>query len=207
MKGHIKYLFSTWPLFFTTACATGGGDPYGMDSSVDWTWEPDTGWIEVPDAPEDTPVDTSIDQATDTVLDTLPDPEIDTAIEPASDPLVDDAPDTVDGPGPCGGKPVGGYCWYLGDEEQTCTAACAAHGGYSEATRTFAGSDGTNWNCNDVLDALDAAGVSTNTLSASGAGVGCFLMNLVNDRYRVADTPTISDATYMLARRACACNE
>ncbi|MBI5502767.1 MAG: hypothetical protein HY907_21155 [Deltaproteobacteria bacterium] len=110
-------------------------------------------------------------------------------------------------PGPCAGARVGGHCWYLSGEERSCDNACAAHGGYDDATRTYAGSSGTDANCDAVLDALGAGGSATSTLSGSGAGVGCFLMNMVDSRYRVQDTPTTPAATYLLARRACACTE
>jgi len=107
--------------------------------------------------------------------------------------------------GPCGGEEIGGHCWYLGGEERSCDDACTGHGGYDEATRTYAGSSGTNANCDAVLNALGVGGSSVSTLGGSGTGAGCFYMNMADTRYRVADTPTASGATYILSRRACAC--
>jgi hypothetical protein len=174
--------------------ADAAGDP-----AAEWSWDT---WHAA-----DTASDPAVDTATDVAWDTASDPAVDTATDVAWDTASDPASDTGVEPGPCGGTPHAGYCWYLGGEEQSCQEVCSPHGGYHEATRTFAGSDGTNWDCNDVLDALDAPGDSTGTLSASGAGVGCFVMNLVDDRFRVADVPTNATDTYTLGLRACACNE
>src|SRR5262249_43149969 len=44
---------------------------------------------------------------------------------------------------PCGAV-VGGFCWYKAANGVNCDATCAAAGRvYSDATRTYAGSDGT----------------------------------------------------------------
>jgi len=52
------------------------------------------------------------------------------------------------------GQVVGGFCWYLGTANQSCDTVCQDHGGYHEATRFYAGSDGTTPNCTAVLNAL-----------------------------------------------------
>ena len=84
---------------------------------------------------------------------------------------------------------------------------CSSHGGYSTCTMSYAGSGGTTSNCDNVLTALGIPGPgSTSDLIGSGAGVGCFYMDIVAARYRVYDTATTAGATYTLARRACACN-
>jgi hypothetical protein len=55
----------------------------------------------------------------------------------------------------CGGVLVGGYCWYVGEANGSCTDACALHGGCSLAgTRDYAGSGGTDEHCVAVLYAL-----------------------------------------------------
>ena len=59
-------------------------------------------------------------------------------------------------PTTCAGTWVGGYCWYFGAEGESCTEVCASHDGYHKATRTYAGSDGTDSNCYTVLSALGA---------------------------------------------------
>jgi len=161
---------------------------------------------DVPDAPDlqDTTDALDAPDATDPVdPDTtpeVPDPDAD------PDPVPDPGEDT--GPIPCSGSIVGGCCWYLGGgTHPSCSTVCASHGGYSTCTRTYAGSDGTDTNCDSVLDALGIPYPgTTSTLVASGAGVGCFYQDIVDERYRVADTPTAEGATFLLARRACACN-
>ena len=105
----------------------------------------------------------------------------------------------------CAGAIAGGHCWYLGDEQGSCEDACAAHGGFEDATVGFAGSDGTDEHCAEVLDALGASGSSVYPLMETGAGIGC--ASLSGARYRVADETTTAEATYFLARRACACAE
>jgi hypothetical protein len=84
---------------------------------------------------------------------------------------------------------------------------CATHGGYNEATRTYAGSEGTNAHCQAVLDALGAPGGAVGTLGGTGKGVGCVYMTAVDERYRIADMPTTPNDVYTWCRRACACNQ
>jgi len=121
-------------------------------------------------------------------------------VDPGDADAAEDAP-----PGTCTGAVVGGACWFLGGEERSCDDACAGHGTYSDATRTVAGSSGSDANCDAVLDALGVGGRPTTTLSAGGAGVGCLYQAIGGFRYRVADIPTVSDATFLVSRRACAC--
>lgn len=54
------------------------------------------------------------------------------------------------------GAEVGGYRWYFGDPGMSCDATCASHGLTCDiiGTRDFAGSGGTNVNCQNVMDAL-----------------------------------------------------
>ncbi len=55
-----------------------------------------------------------------------------------------------DPPAPsCGGILVGGFCWYQGAPGQSCTAACASHGGYNAATNAYAG-QGASAGCTAV---------------------------------------------------------
>ncbi|MFN2376560.1 MAG: hypothetical protein ABR538_08480 [Candidatus Binatia bacterium] len=56
---------------------------------------------------------------------------------------------------PGAGVLVAGNCWYLAAPLTSCTATCAANGvPYSSATLTYTGSDGTEAQCFEVLDAL-----------------------------------------------------
>lgn len=103
----------------------------------------------------------------------------------------------------CGGVEVGGYCWYLGAEGKNCDQVCVSHGGYHEATRTYAGSDGTDNNCIQVLDALGAPDGEFRTQSGYE---GCYQFEFEGKSYRRrALYPTNSWASGY--RRACACKE
>jgi len=135
------------------------------------------------------------------------DADVDSDVPDGADGEARDGADTADDVpvGPCTGAAVGGVCWYLGGEERSCDDACAGHGAYNEATRSFAGSSGSNANCDAVLDALGVGGARTSTLPASGAGVGCVFMAMTDVRYRVTDAPTVAEATYLVSSRACAC--
>ncbi|MBW2263700.1 MAG: hypothetical protein JRG91_17190 [Deltaproteobacteria bacterium] len=199
------------------SCARASDDDYSdgwPDSVPDGTWdaadvldvaqeepeEPPSDFLDAPDAPDalDAAGDAS-DPAEDS-SDPGPDPDAD------PDPDPDPPPDTIDGP--CSGTSHAGCCWYLGGGSYpSCTTVCSSHGGYNACTRSFAGSDGTSSNCDAVLTALSIPSPgTTSTLIASGSGVGCFYMDVAGSRYWVRDSPTTEGATYMLARRACACN-
>jgi hypothetical protein len=127
-------------------------------------------------------------------------------------------------PIPCVGVIVGGYCWYLGDLGQSCSEVCASHGGYHDATRTYAGSEGSSSNCWQVLDALHAPqGDSAIIYYDCGTylgGIGCSLYSYlkgtsgsVTRRYCVSPTTTPdakNDSWYGYEHRGfnrtCACN-
>lgn len=101
------------------------------------------------------------------------------------------------------GIPVGGSCWFYAASFQSCTDACAAAGfPYDEATRTFAGSDGTDANCQLVLDAFQAPGGAVATNPNCSAGFGC-ATEPGPSRFRCT-APTDPDAAFA-GRRACAC--
>jgi hypothetical protein len=125
-------------------------------------------------------------------------------------------------PVPCAGVRVNDYCWYLGDLGQSCSQGCSTHGGYNEATCTYAGSDGTNKNCLQILSALGAPQNAVAQVSDNcEVGIGCSSVVLYYNgisffpRYCV-NPSTTSDASYMYTwsdssnywgyRRACACN-
>jgi hypothetical protein len=158
---------------------------------------PDSDALDAEDSPD--PVD-DLDVAEPDVTDDPMDPD------PDPDPVYDPPPETMDGP--CSGTVYAGCCWYLGGgTHPSCTNVCSSHGGYNSCTMTWAGSGGSEVKCDAVLTALGLPGPgTTSTLIGSGAGVGCFWMDVASDRYWVRDTPTTEGATYTLARRACACN-
>jgi hypothetical protein len=107
----------------------------------------------------------------------------------------------------CGGVEVGGYCWHLGAESTSCDAVCGFYGGYDEATRTFAGSDGSPSNCRTVLEAL---GIPLDDFfETAQGGIGCFgIKNTSGNYFGYWDSqPTTASATYGVPgrSRACAC--
>nr|WP_281721901.1 hypothetical protein [Nitrosomonas nitrosa] len=108
-------------------------------------------------------------------------------------------------PPTCAGKVVGTYCWYLGAPNQSCTTVCSTHGGYNEATRTYAGDTGTLNNCRDVLDALGATTWNMQDWTDIIQGLGCHVNSNVNPR-RITNKATSEGAAQMYDSRACACN-
>lgn len=123
---------------------------------------------------------------------------------------------TVQAPISCGsgGHAVGGTCWYFGDNNQNCTTVCGTHGGYNNATLSFAGSSGTNTQCGQVLSALGATNPTPVTAAASVQGIsglGCgsdYTDNAI--AYRVTSATTAgadsSSNSSFYFRRACSCN-
>lgn len=106
-------------------------------------------------------------------------------------------------PSLCAGVSVGGYCWYKGNAGANCTAVCATHGGYHEATRSFAGSDGTLANCELVVSAFGVA--SPSTMTGTTAGTGCSVHSL-DLRVNRNTSPTTEGAAEASLARICACS-
>jgi len=69
--------------------------------------------------------------------------------------------------------PVGGVCWYsAGSPSETCNDVCAGVGRiYDDATRTFAGSDGTLANCRALFPVGTIEGL-TDVSCSTGRGCG-----------------------------------
>jgi hypothetical protein len=105
------------------------------------------------------------------------------------------------------GQPVGNFCWFLGAFGADCDATCAAEGRvYDAATATYAGSSGTNANCEAVLTALGhPGGVSDASLSVGGIGCSrdCFRFGCPG--FREIGETTTSGASFAQSQRACAC--
>jgi len=109
----------------------------------------------------------------------------------------------------CGGVKVGGYCWYYGNDGQSCATVCSARGGYNSATQSYAGNTGTNANCNTVLTALAAGGGTSTADSMCNAGLeyaGCVIEVTFVLRGRCTNAATNASAAVAGYRRACACN-
>jgi hypothetical protein len=106
----------------------------------------------------------------------------------------------------CGGEVVGGFCWYLAADNESCDSVCSTRGGHNEGTRTFAGSDGSAQNCGDVLNALVTLSGVVNDFPCA-AGMGCMLGSFGNVKYRCTSPATDSSSSNASENRACACNE
>jgi hypothetical protein len=118
--------------------------------------------------------------------------------------LVKDAPAGSCAPPPpvCTGELVGGFCWYLGaaggDCDTTCTNVSRV---YDSATASYAGSGGTDANCQAVLAALGI--VPSTYMDSAATGIGC---NTLGGTFAGRDTnPTTSTATALAISRVCAC--
>ena len=128
-----------------------------------------------------------------------------------------DAFDTLNievvGAAPCAGTRVGGFCWYFGSNNQSCTDVCSTHGGYHSATQTYAGSGGNNTQCGDVMTALSIISPTPVTATGSGtyAGMGC-ASDYSNNAFTIRSTATTTEGASSngqseFVRRACACQE
>jgi len=110
----------------------------------------------------------------------------------------------------CEGVEVGGYCWYLSIIGESCDNTCYSHGGYHEATRTYAGSQGTNTNCWEVLRALGAPADTDGRLHTSELkSLGCiyWIDPDSNTVYWVRYTTyTTAENANWISSRVCACN-
>jgi hypothetical protein len=96
---------------------------------------------------------------------------------------------------------TGGFCWFLGSEGADCDSTCAAVGRvYDPATKAYAGSDGTDANCQNVLDALLMTAVGP-IVDISAGGFGCCVPY---DGARDTD-PTLSGISKPGLNRVCAC--
>lgn len=107
----------------------------------------------------------------------------------------------------CGGVVVGGACWYLAADNESCTTACASHGGYNEATNTYAGTGGSNANCDSVFAGLGVGGGTSQDPGVCNAGYGCHYDVALTQRYRCVNPATTENALITGLQRVCACNE
>src|SRR5262245_59540823 len=109
------------------------------------------------------------------------------------------------------GQPVGNFCWFLGARGADCDATCAAQGMvYDGATATYAGSAGTNANCEAVLTALGHPGSVVNAAPGGSGGLGCYWFTVCiftcgEVGVRDIGETTTSGASFEPAERACAC--
>lgn len=104
----------------------------------------------------------------------------------------------------CGGDLVGGYCWYIGNLNQSCDQVCNGHGGCNLAgTRNYAGSGGTNGRCFNVKEAVTPSYWYPSATTWGGVNLGCYAQT--TGLYR-GDALTTCAAKSASATRYCACN-
>ena len=107
-----------------------------------------------------------------------------------------------------GGQAVGGFCWFLGAIGASCDATCTGMGRTcSPGTISYAGTGGTDAQCQSVLTALGFPGaVST---YGDGSGIGCTVLapGIFNFPRREVGAPTTCAglSTNTNPARACAC--
>jgi hypothetical protein len=106
---------------------------------------------------------------------------------------------------PSSGVSLGGYCWYASSPGASCDSACSTHGGCNlTGTSNYAGSGGSNANCQAVLNALGLGSGSVSNPFFSQPR-GCWSSSSSNSRFRDTSSTTCA-ATSSSAQRACACN-
>lgn len=113
----------------------------------------------------------------------------------------------------CGGAKFADACWYLAAIGQSCAELCASYGGYNEATRTVAGSEGTDSNCATVMDLVgappDRNSFDGNIAARPYSSCGCFVDDAdgsMPNRLR-SPYPTSAECGTSEWQRVCACNE
>lgn len=107
---------------------------------------------------------------------------------------------------PCGAI-VGGFCWFKAANGVNCDATCAAQSRvYSDATRDYAGSNGTNAHCTEVAQALGPISLTATDVGSDG-GYGCldFDSNGNGATTRVINPATNSTSAPISGYRYCAC--
>lgn len=100
------------------------------------------------------------------------------------------------------------YCWFLGENNESCDTVCKGHGlNYNVATQTYAGSGATGDQCRNLLKNRFNSAVKNYSGNASfGQGLGCSIYTFsgINLGLRDGEVTTISSAREYV-RRVCAC--
>lgn len=87
---------------------------------------------------------------------------------------------------------------------QSCTEACADHGGYNEATNTMIGSNGDSLLCGAAFILLNGK-MTVNSDNTCSVGIGCYL-GADSSQKRCKATKTTEDAFLAGVKRVCLCN-
>jgi hypothetical protein len=103
----------------------------------------------------------------------------------------------------------GGSCWFVGQLNQACSTVCNGRGGYSDATKTVAGSNGDYSSCNAVAVQLGGgSGGGGDNSTWNYPGVGCSLVQTAPGYFqfqRFTGQVTTDVAKGNNYRRFCAC--
>lgn len=150
--------------------------------------------IDDSDANVDVAIDSSNDSGTDTGSDVPTDTATDIPDVPPPDPVC------VVYDHDCNGA---SHYFYPGTANQDCTAVCASHGGFFNATINVIGHGGTTLHCRRVLQAMFSTANAVST-GAYATGVGCSRLN-GSDLKRYTTPNTTEAAAGADIERACAC--
>jgi hypothetical protein len=101
----------------------------------------------------------------------------------------------------CTGQIVGGYCWYKGTAGQSCETVCASNGHYGVATAAYAGSGGTDVNCQAVAAKFGTYAWG-GTVTRDAGGLGCHTNGTTLYRDTNLTNNVASNGSY---QRFCAC--
>jgi len=105
-----------------------------------------------------------------------------------------------------GGLSMGGYCWYIGNDNQSCTSVCSTRGGYNAATKDYAGSAGTSANCQAISMAFfaDQIGWWGDDPCTGYTTLGC--LQYTGSAFRCIGGATTEAGSLSGGHRFCACN-
>jgi hypothetical protein len=105
------------------------------------------------------------------------------------------------------GLSFGGACWFPGGLSESCDQVCSGEGlVYDDATRTVAGSDGSDANCLAILNLFSFPSPFVGGVACDpGFGVGCSSMPIEFVSARCTSPPTTADASVANLVRICAC--
>jgi hypothetical protein len=110
----------------------------------------------------------------------------------------------------CSGAVYSGICWYLAATGESCTQACASHGGPSSLAASHVGTTaqgGSRDECAAILALLGVAGTVQSSMSISGVGCISYIGTTASGPglYWVS-TPAFSETASMEgAQPACGC--
>lgn len=111
----------------------------------------------------------------------------------------------------CEGEVYGGICWYLGGAGESCTEACATHGGVDPESTAYVGTraqGGSADACAAILDLLGYDDAVESGNRADGVGAGCYLFGTDEVVAWWQSAPSFSpNASLALASLACGCAE